>query len=531
MSADTLSALLAEHVAARPQEPALYYGGEALSYAGLADKAARVAQGLSAVGIAAGDRVALWLPNTPAYLVLNLALARIGAIAVAVNTRFRSVEVADIVGRSGARALVLWPGFHGIDFLAILAEIDAEALARLETLVLYDEGEPVTSVPGNVGRCRRLAYGQLEASPPGNLNRATADAGCNIFTTSGTTKAPKFVLHTQGSLSRHGRAVAHAFGYVGAAGAALQVLPLCGVFGHSQAMASFAGGRPMVLMSAWDPAAALALIDRYDVRHMNASDEMLTGLLAVCSRPQAFPRMGPIGFASFTGNPEVLLARTAERGLTLVGLYGMSEVQALYARQPPTAAAERRALGGGLPVSPLSRARARDPETGAILPHGQAGELELSGPSLMREYFGDPQATRETVLPDGLLRTGDLGYTTEDGGFVYLSRLGDVLRLGGFLVSPVEIESHLETHAAVAGAQVVGVATAEGPRAVAFVVLRPGAAMNEAALRAHCLAGLAKYKAPVRFVALPEFPSTKSANGTKIQRGRLRELARQTLAG
>ncbi|MBM3491391.1 MAG: AMP-binding protein [Alphaproteobacteria bacterium] len=531
MSADTLGALLAEHVATRPQAPALHYQGEALSYAGLADRVARVAQGLSAAGIGAGDRVGLWLPNTPAYLVLNLALARIGAIALAVNTRFRSVEVADIVGRSGARALVLWPGFHGIDFLAVLADVDPAALAHVETLVLYDEGEPARSVPAAVGHCRRIAYRELEASPPGNLDRSGADVGCNLFTTSGTTKAPKFVLHTQGSLSRHGRAVARAFGYVGAQGAAMQVLPLCGVFGHSQAMASFAGGRPMVLMSTWDPAAALTLIDRYDVRHMNASDEMLAGLLAACPRPEAFPRMGPIGFASFTGNPELALTQAARRGLTLVGLYGMSEVQALYARQPVDAPAARRALGGGLPVSSAARARARDPQTGEVLPHGQAGELELAGPSLMREYFGNPWATCETLLADGFLRTGDLGYTTGDGGFVYLSRMGDVLRLGGFLVSPVEIESHLETHAAVAGAQVVGVVTAEGPRAVAFVVLRPGQTADETALRAHCLAGLAKYKAPVRFVPLPEFPSTKSANGTKIQRGRLREMAKEVLSG
>lgn len=108
--------------------------------------------------------------------------------------------------------------------------------------------------------------------------------------------------------------------------------------------------------------------------------------------------------------------------------------------------------------------------------------------------------------------------------------MGDVLRLGGFLVSPAEIEAHLQAHGSVRGAQVVGVATAEGIRPAAFVTVAPGEAFDEAALIEHCHQGLAKFKAPLRVFAVADFPTTKSANGTKIQRNRLRDMAEQEMA-
>ncbi len=149
----------------------------------------------------------------------------------------------------------------------------------------------------------------------------------------------------------------------------------------------------------------------------------------------------------------------------------------------------------------------------------------------MTGYFGNPEATAEAFTKDGYLRSGDLGYTTAEGGFVFLSRMGDVLRLGGFLVAPAEIEARLGGHPSVEGCQVVGVSTPDGPRAVAFVTLRAGAEFDEEALRHHCLAGLARFKTPSRVFSLDEFPTTRSANGTKIQRARLRDMAQAAIDG
>jgi fatty-acyl-CoA synthase len=194
--------------------------------------------------------------------------------------------------------------------------------------------------------------------------------------------------------------------------------------------------------------------------------------------------------------------------------------------------------GGGTPVSPKTSVRVRDPESGQLLPPGEQGELEVKGPSMMLEYLGDPEATAKTLTEDGFIRTGDLG--TMDGddvgrnAFTYLSRMGDTLRLGGYLVAPEEIANFLEGHVSVAGAQVVGVDGVPGRRgtqAVAFVIPAALSTYSESELQAHCAAGLAKFKVPARIFAVEAFPVTESANGVKVQRGKLRELAQSMIAG
>jgi fatty-acyl-CoA synthase len=187
-----------------------------------------------------------------------------------------------------------------------------------------------------------------------------------------------------------------------------------------------------------------------------------------------------------------------------------------------------RIVGGGKPIAPASKVRVRDPDSGELLGPGEAGELEISGPSLMKEYYLNPEATAEEFTDDGYLRTGDLAEMTADGRFLYLQRMGDVLRLGGFLTSPAEIENQLIDHDSVADSQVVGVTTADGSvRAVGFVILHDGADFHEDILRQHCLENLARFKAPVRIFPLDEFPTTQSANGTKIQRAALRRMAEE----
>lgn len=526
---DTLSDLIEEQAARRPDAPAVIYGDERVGYAALLERSRRVAGGFAALGIAEGDRVALWLPNTVAYIVAALALARLGAITTAVNTRFRAGEVADIVARSGARAMVLWPGFRGIDFLGILDDVPPAALAGLESLVLYDEGDAGNVVPAGVAHCRRIRWAELEAATPFDGDRADPASGCNTFTTSGTTSRPKFVLHTQFSIARHARVVAERFGLSEADGGLLQALPFCGVFGFCQLTAGLAAGRPLIVMNAFDPAEAAALIDRHGVEVLFVTDGMVASWLACRADTPVFPTVKRCYYGLFDPALADIAERAADRGLTLIGLYGMSEVQALFSMQRPDAPFAQRIAGGGRPVSPDYDVRVRDPETGALLPAGEQGEIELRGPSLMKEYFANPEATADAFTDDGYLRSGDLGYLAEDGAFVFVSRMGDVLRLGGFLVAPAEIESHLGAHPAVDGCQVVGATTAEGLRAIAFVTLNPGQPFDEAALRAHCLDGLARFKAPARIVAIDTFPTTKSANGTKIQRARLREMAENLL--
>lgn len=538
MNGDTVTGLIDGLAAAKPNDVAVIYepndvavinDPSRITYGELADMGRRAATGLRELGVGPGDRVAFWLPNCPAYLALYLGCCRLGAIAVAVNTRFRAAEVSDILGRSGAKVLAMWPGFRHIDFLDLLDGVDAAALGQLETLILYDEGEPASPPPPTVAHCRVVAAADVLKRPSLREDAATAKTGANIFTTSGTTSAPKFVLHGQGGVASHARTVADYFGYATSKGALLQMLPLCGVFGFVQMMAGLASGQPTVLTASFDAKTAVDLAARHNVVNFNATDDMIQAILDASDAERPLPNLRFVGSAAFATNYAELAARAEARGVRMTGLYGMSEVQALFAIQPMHLPLRDRILGGGAMAANTARACVRDPDSGALLAPGQAGELELKGPSMMLEYFQNPDATAAAFTDDGFLRTGDLAEMTEDGRFIFLQRMGDVLRLGGFLVSPAEIESHLQRHPAVDGCQVVGVRTDHGDKPVGFVIPAAGAAFDEDALRRHCLDSLARFKAPVRIFPLDEFPTTKSPNGFKIQRAALRDMAAANL--
>jgi fatty-acyl-CoA synthase len=524
---ESLGRFLAGLAGATPDAPAIIWGDERISFAALDHESRRVAHGLADLGIEPGDRVALWLPNTPTWLALHFACALLGAIAVAVNTRFRSAEIADIIARSGARILVLWPGFRLIDFMAILEAVDGASLDRLERIIVYGEN---ADTPALFHGKRVLAYQSLRERPPYHGDLGGGSVGSNIFTTSGTTKAPKFVLHDHSSVVSHARNVARNFGYDAPGSVILQSLPLCGVFGFSQAMACLAAGRPMVMQPTFEAESAADLIIKHRVTAFNGSDEMMARLLAVSSEAAPFPSLRFCGLAAFNPTMNTIVAQAEERGVRLVGLYGASEVQALFARQDPGSPAVIRGRPGGFPIGADYAVRVRDPDTGAEQPPGRSGELELKGPSAMAGYFGDEAATARAVTGDGWLRTGDLGHVLDDGSFIFETRMGDVLRLGGYLVAPTEIEAYIQRHPTIEACQIVGVAGADGLTPVAFVTLRAGASFDEAGLRRFCADGLARFKVPARIFALDAFPMTASANGSKVQRAKLRAIAQARLA-
>jgi fatty-acyl-CoA synthase len=172
----------------------------------------------------------------------------------------------------------------------------------------------------------------------------------------------------------------------------------------------------------------------------------------------------------------------------------------------------------------------RSVDDGSLKPPGESGELEIRGPSVMVGYLGDDEAAREAFTDDGYLRSGDLGALVEGDGFVYLTRRGDVLRLGGFLVSPVEIEDFLEKLEPVRAAQVVGVDTPSGAAPVAFVIPASGQDVDERWIIGRCEADLAKFKVPRRVICVDQFPTTPSANGERVQRQVLRRRAAELLA-
>src|SRR4029079_12247958 len=198
----------------------------------------------------------------------------------------------------------------------------------------------------------------------------------------------------------------------------------------------------------------------------------------------------------------------------------------LFLNQGGAAPLGERIQGGGAPVAGVkAEVRVRDVDTAQLLPAGKSGELEIRAPGNFAGYWNDPQATAQAIGSDGFFRTGDIGSVRGDGTFVYETRRGDAMRLAGFLVSPMEVEEVIKEHAGVADVQVVAVEIAGHARCVAFVIPAAHGPASEADVIAIASRRLAAFKVPARVWFVAEFPTTQSANGVKIQRGKLREMA------
>ena len=524
---NTFTSLIETHAHKQPDAPALIYGEQVITYLEFNQRSRTVAANLARLGIGEGDRVAIWLPNIPAWLEIFFACAQLGAIAVAVNTRFRSSEVGDLLERSGSKLLVFWPDFKGINFTNILNKIHTRCLTNIKTIVVYSEANESAST--DIDEQSMIPYNLLLRSQNPLAIHLTTDTGCIIFTTSGTTTLPKLVLHKQSSVVQHARDVARRFGYDQPKAMILQAVPFCGVYGFSQAVAAFAVGAGMVCVPAFDVEDILKLIDKYQITQTNGSDEMFTRLLHARPERNPFPATNFCGYANFTPSLSNVVDRADQQGLKLVGLYGSSELLAFFAMQCPDDTVDARTRMGGFPVSDLTKVRVRDPKNDRLLKAGQIGELEFKCPSLMHQYFNNKEATSSAITSDGFFRSGDLGRLCTDGSFEFLSRMGDVLRLGGFLVNPQEIETYIQRHPDVEGCQIIGIDSSRGTRPIGFVIMQETATTSETDLINYCRAGMAKFKVPTHIFLIDEFPTTTGPSGTKIQRTKLREMAIEKL--
>lgn len=521
------SRLLNKHAIERPASIALHDDGRPVSYGELWQEARRMAALLYARGARPGDRMALWLPNCTAWLVIFLACARLGVTVVALNTRFRSREVGDIVSRSRSRWMAVWPTFKGLPFAEILQEVPAQELNAVEQVLVLGDLPATPLVPG----AEHFSY--LEEAVRGTSCPPEMERGSDlalVYTTSGTTSRSKLVVHDQETLIAHGESVAAVQG-IGETDAILMGAPFCGAFGFSAAVAGLAAGGALVSAPVLDATECARQIQRFNVTHTFANNELLDQILAAGQvLGYDFPSLRVAGFASFSPSLGDLPQRAERAGIAMIGLYGSSELQALVAAQDRSASLEARQQPGGCLADPRARVRARDMETGKILPYGELGEIEICSPSLMRGYLDDDMATRQAVDVDGYFRTGDLGHTVNERAFVFHARKGDYLRLSGFLVNPVEIERFIEEQEGVAACQVVGATHGGRSVPVAFIVAQPGCSVDELAVLAACKASLARFKVPHRAAAIDTFPVVESANSNKIQRTRLQEMANALLA-
>ncbi len=521
----------ADVVAAGPERVAVIDQlDRSVTFAELFDSTRRVATSLRGLGLGHGSTIALFEPNRVEWMIASLAGAAIGARTLGLNTRFRTAEL-DYLLHVGRCDLVLAPD----EFLGVRP---AELLLGIaDTPQVVVDGDP--SVFDR--RFAPLSWTELASAAPDAADVTfddLPDAEWCGFTTSGTTGHPKLAVHSQSGTLHHLQAVIEGFS-LGPDTVGFVPLPLCGVFGFTTAFATLLAGGTTVLHETFDPAAAADALATHGVTFANAADNMIDAILDQSAFDGTTTTWHTGVYADFTNTGAAVAARAEEltnARLRLSGVYGSSEGFALMSRWPSDAPLHQRAVNGGQLVSEELEVRCADPSTGVVLDHHVPGEIHFRGPGMITGYVEHPDApetaaaSRSAFTADGWFRSGDLGFTVSDRAFVYNTRLGDSLRLRGFLCDPTEIEHHLEQHDAVDLAQVVGVDRPGGEVAVAFVRLTAGntpARPDDLAreLVEHCAAGLANYKTPDRVVIIDDFPVTDGPNGIKIRKVDLRAEA------
>ncbi|WP_214404344.1 AMP-binding protein [Pseudonocardia lacus] len=488
---------------------------------------------LAAAGVGPGDCVGVWLPNWSDALAWQVAASGLGAHVMGLNTRYNVEEVAHVLRRAAPRVLAVAAGFHDLDLVDRLrrAVAEVDGAAPLVVPVAGPDGADPDPAPFDVGGGTALVDREACAPPAGRDGSDLAVA----FSTSGSTGLPKLAAHRERAVVEHGIADARRLG-IGPGDVVTLVLPLSGVFGFSTALATIAGGGTCLLEPVFDPPVVLAAMAEHRATHLVGGDDMVSRLVdAWTIEPADLTSLRWVGLADFMGRVEEIARwAAAEFGALTTGVYGSSEVFALATSWPDDVPAPRRWTGGGTPVSAAIRVRVADPETGAPLPDGEQGELLFAGPTVVDEYLGSPEAAASAFTADGWFRTGDLAVRHPDGAIEYVCRMGDVLRLSGFLVAPAEIELRLAAHPAVVTAKVVGARSPDGaPQAVGFVVLDGGvdATATPQELREWCASALARFKVPSRIEIIDAMPTTSGTNGTKIRAAELREWAQKGVPG
>jgi fatty-acyl-CoA synthase len=502
---------------------------DSLSFEDLWRRSAVLAQGMRTLGLKRGEAIALWLPNRPEWMLIHFAAARLGLLTVPINTWCRESEVSHLMSLGGCRAIFLDSGFRSIDFMQILKSalevLFSRGELRLDWIIDSSKADASPQASANIAY---LQLSQIENSEAHSATFSFPDNSAAIaFSTSGTSSLPKLAVHSAGALVSHAKAVARRAEMTDG-DVVLSVLPPCGAYGHGLLMAALSAGARAVLLEEFDLDRCIDAIVAERVSVMAVTEPLLRRLLwHPRARRETFSSLRVIFSAGGTLLPVV--ERAAELGFRVTNVYGSSEILALAAFwESGRGIAERSAAGGAL-VSDDMQVRIVDGQ-GSIVGPGIEGELQFCGSIVTSGYLANPDATRSALSADGWFRSQDLGRIIDVGDrtFHYIARLTDALRIKGFLVSPGEIEAMLQKHPRVAAAQVVGIPDGQGEElAAAFVILHPGAPIEAEELREFSRAKMASYKVPSILQIIKEFPMTRSANGDKVVKHRLRDMARE----
>ena len=500
----TLGEVLAAHLARQPERAFLIApeSGRTYTYADLAEQARRLSAGLAARGLQLGDTIATLLHNGWQTAAIFLGSMAEGYVCAPLNLLAQRSQLAYVIEHSDCKLV-----FTSADYEERVREA-LQDIGRMVAVEVIDVDEPVwfATVGGATGAA---------ATP----SRPGPEAPALLMYTSGTTGQPKGALLTHGNLLAAARTVA-AWHDLTHADRVLSSLPLYHINGQVIATVTpFVSGGSIIAPHRFSAGNWWQLVKWHQPTWLNMVPTIIAYLLnaAEPGRTYVFPQVRFGRSASAPLPPEQHKAFERTFGVSVIEAMGMTESASVVFCNPqdPT----RRKYGTpGLPCG--VEARVVDPG-GAVLADGVTGELMLRGPNVMRAYYKNPDQTRQALEPDGWLHTGDLGYRDADGFYFVSGRIKELIIKGGENIAPREIDEALLKHPAVLEAAAVGIPDANyGQDILACVVLKPGAACDEGALRAHCLRELGKYKTPVRFRFVAELP--KGASG-KVQRLKLLE--------
>lgn len=509
---------------------ALVFPDHRATYAELLDSAVRAAQGLLALGVRRGDHVGILMPNCPKFVEVFFGASLLGAVVVPINARFKRRELAYVVENSDIVVLLtsdviaehvnyvelLHDSVPGLSSAPDPRRLALDAAPALRSVVLFG----TSTAPGMVSENE---FYQLASEIDSELVH-TARARVRVRDvaampyTSGTTAYPKGCLLTHEALVRQWLAGGRRL-EVRAGDRFWNPMPMFHLSGIGPLLFTLGVGATFICMTHFEPTAALRQIERERPTHLfPLFPPVVMGLLRHPDYTVDLFRDARV--MGHVAPPDTLrLAQSLLPPHTVqVGFFGLTECCGTLVSNSPDETLEQRVLTSGRPIEGIE-VRIVDAD-GKECPPGVRGEIHVRGFSVFEGYYKDPDKTAETFLPDGWIRTGDLGMLDQDGRLSYLGRLKDMLKVGGENVAPSEIESHLSTHPAVQLVAVVGKPDEKyGEVPVAFVELARGHSATAEELIDFCRGQLANWKVPreVRFVT--EWPMS----ATKIKKYVLRE--------
>ena len=514
---------------------ALVFGDRRWTFAALDEAVDCHAWALMQAGFRSGDRIGLWFTNRPEYIFLLFAISRIGAIAVPLNTRYRSRDVAYCLAQSQCNALVYAERSGPIDYGEILAEVvaDAEPLPdgslrsktfpHLRRLIAVDDKR--LSAASTLASLITAAGPVVPAAIETRAKAIAIDDLAMIVYTSGTTGDAKGVM-----LSHAGVRLCILRSVIWGTtfrDVQMHYLPLFHLYAIGfVTVPSIALGASQILMETFEPEDVLDLIQRERATIVHGFDPHYRDLLEAQHRR---PRdLGSLRMGSFPSGPDncVAIVRRANQAFCpIYPSFGMTETWGGITAGFMDSTVEQRSEASGFPV-PGVEVRIVDPETGRLQPTGELGEIQVRSFSLMQGYYRMPDESAAVLLSDGFLRTGDAGYLRADGYLRFTGRYKDMLKVGGENVAPAEVEALLMEMPGILDVSVVGYPDDrlnEVP--AAFVIMTDKAALIDAgAVRDHCYGRVASFKIPRHVFVVDSFPMTPSG---KVQKVKLRERTRR----